>query len=649
MAFSKLFEPGKIGPVEVPNRIVMPPMAVGYGNGEGLLTDREIAYFEERAKGGVGLLISTAYAVSAKSPGLLNANQVNLARRENLPLMQKLVERVHAHGAKMVAQLLHTGRQAASAANNGQQPVAPSAIKEADFLEMPRAFETGEIQELVQEYIAAAQLAYEAGYDGVELHGAHGYLVYQFMAERANHRTDQYGGSFENRMRFPTEIIEGIKAIKPADRMLFMRINGQDEFDGGMTLDEGIKIAQYLESLGLDAIDLSHGTYTNSFLVAEPAPMPEGCRTEWIKKVKASLSVPLIAVNQIKRPETAEQLLQDGVVDFVGLGRPVIADPYFGKKAQQGKQKSIRNCIACGYCLDSGGLGNTVCSVNPRAGNELKYNEDTIVKNGEGKNVVVIGAGPGGMQAAIVAAQKGFDVTVFDANDQPGGSLILASKATGKDKVAWCVEGFVEEMKDYPNIRLKLDTRVNGVDDIKALDPYAVIMAAGGVPTVPSCFTVDGKTTVLAHDILSGKTPTPSGKNIAVIGSGLTGLEAADVLMQGGNKITMFEMLDELAKDANVGEKVAMLNILGRGGTQFHVLHRLDSIDGNTAVFTDLAANESKSFEFDMIVLSLGVTPANGLVAALGEGYRVEKVGDCAGGTRIFDATKGGFEAAWNL
>jgi 2,4-dienoyl-CoA reductase-like NADH-dependent reductase (Old Yellow Enzyme family)/thioredoxin reductase len=651
MAYEVLLSPGKIGNVEIKNRVFLPPMAVCMGDGSGLLSEREIAYYEERAKGGLGLLISSAFAVDDETAAIIEPGQVSIVKPGTSAKITELVERVHKYNTKIAIQLLHPGRQAASIVNGGKQPVGPSAIKEADFLEMPREMTTAEVKTMVAKFINAAKIALDAGADGIELHGAHGYIISQFMSTRANKRTDQYGGNFENRMRFITEIINGIKVFKPKNTMLFIRINATDNVEGGQTLEEGIEKAQYLQKIGIEAIDISRSTYSSSFLVAEGAPFPEGCRSDWVKMVKQSVSVPVLAVNHIKRPETAERLLRQGVSDFVGLGRALIADPAFVVKTEAGKEKNIRKCISCCHCIDSMITGSD-CSVNPYAGREAVYNKNTIKKDGANREVVIIGGGPGGMQAALTAAERGFHVTLFDKKGKLGGSLELASKAIGKDKVNWLIDSYIADIQDTGKITVKLNTEITGnagIDEIKKLDPYAVIVAVGGHPIIPNITGINDENVILAHDILRGF-KKPKNKKIAIVGSGLTGLETGEVLLNYGNNITIYDMLDEIAKDANVYNRQSEMDILASGGTKFKSLHRLEKITDKGPVFTNLTTNETVEDLADLVVLSLGVKPDDSLFKLLSNTFNhVKNIGDCAGGTKIADATRAGHENAWTI
>ncbi len=650
MKNSILFQKTMLGPLELKNRFATPPMAIGYCDSDRLLGEREIAYYEARAKGGFALITSSAFAVTEGLCDYVVPIQCSMAVPGAQERLAKAVERIHKYGAKFVVQLLHPGRQAPSVINGGAQPLAPSAIAEdSPICEEPRELTNEEVKTIVKGFIDSAKKAYEAGADGVELHGAHGYLIYQFYAARANKRTDEYGGSFENRMRFIKEIADGINAIKPEGRSLSMRQNAADLFEGGMTLEEGIQVGNYLKDLGFDYINLSCGTYVNALMASEPAPMSEGCRSDWIKAFKDAVDLPISSVNHVKRPETALKLVEDGVLDVISLGRPSLADPEFVNKAAEGRSNAIFNCISCCACLDSCTVGPAKCSLNPVLGMEYLYNDETLKKDGNGRQVVVIGGGPGGMEAAIVAAKRGFKVTLIDSGDKLGGSLIMASKATGKDKVNWALEGFTTALKDL-GVEVKLNTEINKAEEIKALEPYAVILATGSKPILPPIPGLDGDNVYLAHDLLKDGAELPKGQKIALVGSGMTGLECAEVLAEAGNKIVMYDMLDEIAKGANLPNKVAIMGILGKYGVEYKTKHKLEKVADGKVYFEDLSTGKTVADEADIVVLSLGVKPDKEQLEALKASCdKVFLIGDCTGSGKIIEATASAFEVAWNL
>ena len=644
--YTHLFEKGKIGTLEIKNRIVMPAMGGILGDESGFITKAEIAYYEARARGGTGLIVSAACTVAPELCGLCGSTDMTIpGAAEHI---KTLMDRIHWHGSKMILQLAHLGRQGDSHIYNNQQPVAPSALKENDWLEMPRELTNAEVKQIVDDYVKGAKVAFDGGADGVELHGAHGYLIHQFMSPRANKRADEYGGSFENRMRFVTEITEGIKKIKPENTIISIRLNAKDGFEGGMTIEDCIRIAKYMEKIGVDCIDISQGTYTNNYATNDPSLLPEGCRTEQIKLFKAAVKIPVIAVNNIKRPSTADQLLADGVCDFVGLGRPLLCDPEFGIKAANGEPETIRTCIGCNNCHEfrSGGGRRCCCSLNPYLAAELLYNESTVIKSGQHKNAVVIGAGPGGMNAAEILALKGFKVILLDKNAELGGSLILASKATGKDKVQWTIDGYAARLAKA-HVDIRLNSKVDSADDIKGFHPSVVVVAVGGNPINPQIPGVDLPAVKLAHDVLKDSSNIEN-RNIAIVGSGMTGLETAEVLLGKGNKISMYDMLDEIAKGAEKQNRFVDMTHLEENGVNFYINHKAKEITDEGVIFENLQTGQLVTGKADLVILSLGIN-SNTTLESLSQAFdKVVFVGDCVSPGKIVDATSSGLLELWD-
>lgn len=654
MAFDMLFSPIKIGGVVIKNRIALAPMGICLNPESNEIDENYVAYFEARAKGGVGLITSSPACIDEELSGFADAGQYCLTKPEHVEGIKKIADAVHKYGAKISIQLLHPGRQGGSALSKGQQPVAPSPLKEAEFdwLEMPRELTEEEIHSLIEKYINGARYAYEGGADGVEIHAAHGYLIHQFMCPRANKRSDAYGGNFENRMRFVTEIIEGIRKIKPDDRFLSIRINATDfsEEEGALGIEENKEIAKYLEGLGVDAISISGGTYSCQDKLIAPQIYEEGWRTDaYLKEFKGLLHIPVFAANHIKRPATAEKMLKDGICDVVLLGRQMMADPCWAKKAESGKADQIRYCISCNHCTDQVTLAKPVrCSVNPYLAQEAVYNEDTLVKNGNGRQVVVIGGGPAGCEAALLASRKGFTVTLFEKSCRLGGSIDLPRVANGMSKEAWTADAFAARVM-ASDVIVKLNTEVTEPEQVLSLNPYAVIVATGGNPGRFPIPGIDQKHVIQAHEVLHFPDKI-SGKKVALVGSGMTGLETAEVLVGHGCMVDIYEMQDEIAKGANMKNKYALAAWLQEKGVNIHLSEKLVSIGEDTVSFENAMTGQKTEQDADYVVLSMGVRPDKKVQEIL-QG-RVEKlyaIGDCADGKVVVDATREAFETVWNM
>lgn len=399
MAYKKLFEPGRIGGLTIRNRAVMSPMGTDLADIRGNATPRLIAYYTERAKGGIGLIINEYTGVDDVD-SIPTQHNLRMAQDYNVQEAEELTRSVHAYGAKIFAQLHHGGATSKSAFT-GRQNLSPSGVPMAPGGEVPREMTLEDIKRVQEKFIAAAIRCKKAGYDGVELHGAHSYLIAQFFSKYYNRRTDAYGGSLENRCRFIDEIIAGIRA-KLGRYPISVRICGDEMTDepGFLTLEDGLEIGRHLEAQGIDCINISNGSSWNGNANCEPFSYTPGWKKHVAKAFKEALSIPVIATNTIKDPDFAESLLEEGVSDFVALGRSQFADPEFMNKARAGKPESIRKCIGCMYCRERL-LGNAMpveCSLNPRLGREYRYRWQDLQKNGNSRPVVVVGGGPGGLE-----------------------------------------------------------------------------------------------------------------------------------------------------------------------------------------------------------------------------------------------------------
>jgi 2,4-dienoyl-CoA reductase-like NADH-dependent reductase (Old Yellow Enzyme family)/thioredoxin reductase len=646
MKYKQLFSKGKIGNLELKNRIVMPAIGTALASSTGEASQEIIAYYEERAKGGCGLIITEITRIDEEY-GVGCANQLTLTKPQHVPQLERLVRTVHKYDTKMFVQLHHPGRETHSILIEGRQIVAPSAIMCKRTMEMPRALTTEEVEGLVKKFVTGAKLAQMAGVDGVELHGAHGYLINQFLSPYTNKRTDRYGGDFIKRMRFITEIILGIKHICGPNFPISVRLSGDEFVEGGLKLEDSIKIARYLESIGVDAINVSSGTYESGVTIIEPTSYPQGWKRHLAAGIKQAVKIPVIAVSTIKKPEFAESLLEEGTVDFVAVGRSQLADPEWSNKAMEGRDDEIRPCIGCLHCIETLGKGGVVkCAVNPRVGRELEFS--ALDRNGLGRVVAIIGGGPAGMEAALTLANRGFKPVIYEKSGQLGGALRLAGMPPGKQLMTDFVEFQKRELL-HANVDIRLNTEPT-VEDIQAVDPYAIFWAAGAEPIIPPIPGVNEAHVCTANDILDG-TVSFSGKRTVVIGSGMTGCETAELLASQGNEVTIIEMQAQIGN----GIYAAMLYDISQKLTKYNVQvvtnHKVSSIETDSVTVSNTKSGQPQTFAAEHVVLSLGVKSQKGLLSHLEEAFpsKVRVIGDSSKAGRVSDAIREGFEKSFVL
>lgn len=636
--YELLKKPLELGQLILSNRLAMTAMGVNLGAPEGGVTDDLIAFYEARARGGVGLIITEVTRVDGGA-GISDPGQMAAYRPGDIPGLQRLTDVVHRRDTRLFVQLQHPGRLASSWLTKAQ-PVAPSALASPLGGEMPRALSLAECREMVERFINAAHIAQMAGADGVELHAAHGYLINQFLSPAMNLRDDEYGGSFENRMRFVVEILQGIRQNCGGNFPVSVRVNAQEMLPGGIDQAEAARIATALEQAGADLINVS--CYSEACI--EPGTYAQGWKKHLARGIKEVVNIPVLSVCNIKEPGPGEALLEEGVCDLVGLGRALLADPDWPRKAFTGREDEIRTCIGCLECFaEICRLKRVRCAVNPLAGREREYACPAI--NGAGRTVVVVGAGPAGIQAALTLKNRGFSPLLLDENDSPGGALNTADKGYGKEKITRLVKALHTQL-ERAGVELRLGERVT-VTDIETLKPDAVFLACGAKPLLPSVPGVLGRKVVSAESVLLGEN-APQGR-VIVIGSGMTGLETAETLAMKGCAVSLVEMQESLGHGvyptilSDIMERVLPL------GTQVLLGHRLIDIkekEGEEEVekkvrLLRLSDGERVSLSADWVILAVGVTPRRTLVTACEDRFEnLRVIGDAAGPGRIMDAMR---------
>lgn len=642
MSYAKLFEPGRIGNLELKNRIVMPAMGCSLAEVTGEPGPRMIKYYAERAKGGAGLIITEITRVDDET-GVGTPNQLSVTNTHVIGQLSRLVEAVHAYNTKLFVQLHHPGNQTPSRLIGGKQPVSASDVTCKVIGEQPRALTTEEVEAMVKKFVTGAVIAQKAGVDGVEIHAAHGYLVSQFLSPHTNKRTDKYGGSFEGRMRFITEIIMGIKAYCGPKFPISVRMNGDDFLADGITLEDAVNQAKYLEKLGINVLNVSCGTYDSGATIIEPSYFAEGWKKHLSTAIKNAVSLPVIAVDNIKHPAVAEALLEEGASDFIGIARGFLADANWGTKAKKGEDLYIRKCLGCMECFrilnDGLPLG---CTLNPILGREFEYGEEKLCRNGNGKKVAVIGGGPAGMQAAVVLAKRGFKTYLFEASDRLGGTVNLAALPPNKGMLAEFVETQQAEI-EKAGVEVKLNCCAD-VNTLKELGVEAVFLATGGKAIRPNIEGIEKAVT--AEDVLAGKAEVNG--ELVIIGGGVTGLETAELLGKD-HKVTVVEMLDKVGGNLYPSVTMHLVQEIMKQGGQVCKSHALVKVNDGSVTVRNTKTNEEVNISADTVVLAMGVRSERANISELCEAYgdNVVLVGDADKPGQIYDALHSAYNRAF--
>ena len=629
MEQSILFTKIKIGTLELKNRFVMPAMN-SHMTCEHKYTQDAVAYYTERAKGGFGLCITEFMAVDPN--GLGSLRQPGIWSDDFIPTLKKLTDSVHAAGGKIFAQLQHSGYQSKS--DNLQYiPGAVSDMVNENGQHL-KAYSISEIKKLENKFIQAAERAKKAGFDGVEIHGAHGYLLTQFMSCRFNHRTDEYGGGYENRFRIAANIIKGVKAVCGEDFPVSFRLNAVDGTKpGDSTLQDNTIFAGMAEEAGADAIHVSYGIPITSYFY-QP-----GFNENNAQEIKKSVRIPVMVVGRINNGRTAEQIIRAGKADLVTLGRESICDPHFPEKLMKGKENLIFQCIGCMQRCNpqigcEEGDDNLSCMLNPFTGKELRWklNETT-----EPKRILVAGAGCAGMQAAWILAARGHEVTVCEKEKEAGGNLIAAAMPDGKNGFLQYIYTLKEHCKEY-HVAIQYECEVTK-ELIEEKKPDLVIAAMGAEPWAPPIEGTEGKT--YAQDILMNRRIL-TGKKVAILGGGSVGLETAEYLMQRKNQVDVIEMKEQLAEDMVASIREELLERMA-GKVTCYTGVKVCRIDGKNQLHVIRNGNKEILSGYDEVILAMGYRS----VAALEcEEIPVIPIGDAkkarSAKMAIYEATKVG-------
>lgn len=611
--FEKLFETGKIGSLVLANRMIMSPMLTCFTDGE-FVSDRYIAYLAARARGGVGLI--TTEVAHVHPLGRMEPNELAIHDDKFLPGLRKLTETIHETGTKIAMQIGHGGHRGKSKVI-GEQPVSASNIK-GIWGEEPRPMTIDEIKSVVEDFANAADRAKRAGFDGVELHFAHAYLVRQFLSPYTNKRTDEYGGDINGRTRLACEIMTAVRQ-KVGDFPVWVRINGDDFLPDGQTHEDAKVLAGLLEENGADAIDVSAGTYESAQWSTQPMFMPQGCLTDLAAGIKSVVTIPVISVGRINTPDVAEQVLKDGKADFVALGRALIADPDFPNKAAEGRVDDIRRCIADNACIDRLIFGGLVCTVNAEVGKEAEY-QISAAENP--KTVVVAGGGPAGLEAARVAALRGHRVTLYEQSESVGGQVRLADRSPLKGEMHYFISDLASQAEKQ-GVQIKLNTRLDS-SLVKDANPDVLIIATGSQSLVPDIPGIDQDNVVTAHDVLAGRASVK--QTVAVLGGGRIGIEVAEFLCAQGKTVTIVEKLKRVGHDLGVSFWATSMSGFKKHGVTLLAKSEVEQIKGNSVIVNK--EGEKITVEAESIVLALGLKPVKDLEQAVAGTIQHYVIGD---------------------
>ncbi|RXI40126.1 NADH:flavin oxidoreductase [Clostridium tetani] len=642
--FKRLFSPITINKCEIPNRLAVTAMVSRMCNLDGTASEQYTAYHEERAKGGWGLIITEDYAVNENAmnqhciAGLWNDSQIDSHR--------KFVETIHKYDSKVFCQMYHPGRQTTHFANGGVQPIAPSAIPCPLQRELPRELTIPEIEQLVDDFGNCALRAKKAGFDGIEIHAGHGYLIAEFLSPYANKRTDKYGGCFENRIRFLKEIYEAIRNAVGDDFPVIVRFSAIEELPGGRDMSESRALAMLLEEWGVDALDVSCSVYTShaNFIVSSMYS-EHAWQVNYAEEIKKLVNIPVFTVNRINEPRVAESILAAGKADIIGMGRASLADPDLPNKAKAGQVDSIRQCIGCLQgCILGGEPGDKCihCLVNPTLGFELEVD---LSKAPEQKSVLIIGGGPGGMEAARVAAIKGHKVSLYEKNSFLGGQFKSAAYPPSKGDLATYTAWLIKEL-DELNVEIHLNTEITK-QKVVELNPDVVIAATGGLPLIPAIKGIDKSHVHTAEDVLLGNVET--GDKIVVAGGGEIGMEVAAHLGMQERDATIVEMLPTLGEGLEPKlKKVSLNRILDEFYVKKYTSTKVIEITNDGVVVENVQGQFT--IPAQTVVLALGYKPNNVLAEELKKVHdNVIVIGGAVRTSNALVASREGFFAGMNI
>ena len=604
MSFKTIFSPMYIGKMLVKNRLVVPAMDSGMAEVDGSIKQPAIDYYSERAKGGYGMIIVEIACVNKRGAGM--PSEVDISSDATIPGLTKLADGMKNYGARAIIQLHHAGRETVAAMAGGQ-PVAPSSVPCCVNRETPHEMTTQEVYELIQDYIDAAMRAQKAGFDGVEIHAAHGYMGGQFLSPRSNKRIDEFGGSVEGRAYFLKLVVQGIKRECGEDYPVLVRISSKEARISGIEEEESVVHAKLLEAYGYDAIHVSAGTYGTWDVIVPPPDAPPAWNLEATRKIKAALSIPVIAVGRYTDPYIIENALASGGADFVATGRQSIADPEFPNKVFSGMLMDVTPCISCTQrcmsfndptTLQEGDYGVS-CMLNPMSNARADVR---IVPAETIKKVMVIGAGPGGLEAAWIAASRGHEVTLYEksARQRAGGQFLIGAYPPFKQDLTRAIRHMLYKCEKH-GVNMVFETEATE-ELINREKPDVIIMATGATPIKPNIPGIDGKNVKQANDVLMGEMV---GGNVLVIGGGVVGVETAEYCTDYCCGVSIVEMLPDIAMDLYLTVRDSLLHRFIGEGVKVYANTKVLEFTENGAI-CERDGEKMTLDGFDSIILAMG-------------------------------------------
>lgn len=643
-SYEHLFSPIQIGTTTVKNRVFMPPISTNLAD-KGYVTDELVEHYAARAKGGVGLIITEVTTVEPTYIYL--PGDMSICDDSYIPGWKKLTDAVHKYGAKILPQLFHPAYMAFPIPGTPQL-IAPSNVGPYYAKEAPRAVTIEELKVIIRQFGEAAFRVKQAGGDGVEIHAAHAHgLLGGFLSPLYNKRTDAYGGDIHGRLRLTLEVIEEVRKMCGKDFIIDVRISGDEYTDGGQNLNDAVYVAKQLEKAGVDFIHVSGGT-TIMRGSSIPAPgTPMGSHSKVGEEIKKQVSIPVATVGRITEPWFAEELIANGKADICMIGRANLCDPEFVQKACEGREDEIRPCIGCLRCLNGIMFGKRVaCTVNPSL--ELE-NEDNIPAAQEKKQVLVIGGGPAGMEAAFVAKKRGHEVVLCEKSDSLGGLVKLAAVPIAKQELTKVIQ-YMERKLTREGVEIRLNCEVTEEMLKNEFAGYEVIAGTGADPIVVNAFTAF-KHCVTADDILAGK--AFAGRKVVVIGGGSVGCETADYLAPLVNdlfprnrEIILLEMADGIMLQESGPGRSLLTQRMMKKGIQIHCKAKVEKVEAEKIYYTENGEEHSIS-DADTLVLAMGYRPDSKLEETLKKAnVSYHLIGDAKKVGNIKDAITEGYQIA---